>query len=422
MYVFPAFNTLCHKRRKNAPESIPMLLFLWLDICLRLLYVRAMDTTKNKRTLMMKKQQKPKVSVIIPVYNVEKYLPQCLESVIKQTLPEIEIICVDDGSTDRSLEILNKYAKKDKRIKVLTQTNKSAGAARNAGIAAAQGEFLSFLDSDDFFELTMLEEMYHKAVTDDSDIVVCGYTKYDQAAGKDVTQRHLDEAVLRNSPIRPEEYSDKLFFHCFPNPWSKLIRHKLFTKYHLRFEELKKCNDLTCIYMALATARAISFIDRLFIHYRFNTGAQTSTDRFGKNEYFIHAVAALEKGMHKLGLYDKFYNKMFFSLAESLRWETQGNINLLRDLAKQKLSERLYRDFYETKLYRQIQESDLIKYSQIVKFLFFLPVYGWVEKGGKKVWKVLGIPVLKRRKMAKDDSVKYYICGLPFIKVNNKQE
>ena len=92
-----------------------------------------------------------KVSVILPVYNVEKYLKECLDSILNQTLQEIEVICVDDGSTDRSLEILREYEKKDKRVIVLTQENKGAGAARNKGLAIAKGEYLSFLDSDDFF-------------------------------------------------------------------------------------------------------------------------------------------------------------------------------------------------------------------------------------------------------------------------------
>jgi glycosyltransferase involved in cell wall biosynthesis len=94
----------------------------------------------------------PKVSVIIPVYNVEAYLRQCLDSVVNQTLKDIEMICVDDGSTDSSAEILKEYAKKDERIRVLTQSNSGAGAARNAGLVSAKGKWLYFLDGDDFID------------------------------------------------------------------------------------------------------------------------------------------------------------------------------------------------------------------------------------------------------------------------------
>ena len=115
---------------------------------------------------------KPRVSVIIPVYNVEKYLPQCLDSVVNQTLPDIEIICVDDGSTDSSLDILKDYARRDKRITVLRQKNLHAGVARNAGLSIARGEYLSFLDSDDFFELDMLDQCYAKLKKDKSDVCI----------------------------------------------------------------------------------------------------------------------------------------------------------------------------------------------------------------------------------------------------------
>ena len=93
----------------------------------------------------------PKVSVIVPVYNTEEYLCKCLDSIIEQTLKEIEIICIDDGSNDNSLDILKNYAKKDKRITVISQKNLHAGVARNAGITVAKGEYLSFLDSDIIF-------------------------------------------------------------------------------------------------------------------------------------------------------------------------------------------------------------------------------------------------------------------------------
>ena len=118
------------------------------------------------------------VSVIVPVYNVENYLRQCLDSITGQTLRNIEIICVDDSSTDSSGKILEEYAKKDERIKIITQPNKGAGAARNNGLSAAQGKYLSFLDSDDFFEPDMLELAYKKAEEDRADFVVFKSDQY----------------------------------------------------------------------------------------------------------------------------------------------------------------------------------------------------------------------------------------------------
>ena len=103
-----------------------------------------------------------KVSVILPVYNASDYLHQCMDSIVGQTLKDIEIICVDDGSTDNSLDILKEYEQKDKRVKVIQQKNAGAGAARNNGLSIATGEYLSFLDSDDFFELICWKRLMKK--------------------------------------------------------------------------------------------------------------------------------------------------------------------------------------------------------------------------------------------------------------------
>ncbi len=129
--------------------------------------------TEAKILIQNKINYTPKVSVIIPVYNVEEYLRECLDSVVNQTLKEIEIICVDDGSTDNSLEILKEYAKKDNRISVLTQENSGAGLARNVGINAALGTFIAFMDPDDFYPNNhTLERIYNTAIT--YDVWVCG--------------------------------------------------------------------------------------------------------------------------------------------------------------------------------------------------------------------------------------------------------
>ena len=119
----------------------------------------------------------PKVSVITPVYNVETYLRQCLDSVLNQTLRDIEIICVDDGSTDGSAAILEEYAAKDSRIKVVKQENAGAGAARNAGLSVAKGEWLSILDADDEFSPNMLSEMVEAGERNSADVVACTMVK-----------------------------------------------------------------------------------------------------------------------------------------------------------------------------------------------------------------------------------------------------
>ena len=113
----------------------------------------------------------PKFSVILPVYNVEKYLRECLESLVNQTLKDIEFICVNDGSTDSSLDILNEYAKKDSRFVIINQHNQGQGVARNNALAVAKGEYVAFVDPDDWVETNMFEELYLKFKETNVDVI-----------------------------------------------------------------------------------------------------------------------------------------------------------------------------------------------------------------------------------------------------------
>ncbi len=126
---------------------------------------------------------RPRVSVIVPVYNAQSHLRQCLDSITGQTLREIEIFCVDDGSTDGSAQILEEYRGRDSRLHVIRQENAGAGAARNRGLAEASGEYLSFLDADDFFEPDMLESAYERAVSGNAQIVVFRSDQYHTEEG-----------------------------------------------------------------------------------------------------------------------------------------------------------------------------------------------------------------------------------------------
>ena len=135
-----------------------------------------------------------KISVIIPVYNVEKYLKKCLDSICNQTLQDIEIICVDDGSSDSSLEILRQYEAKDSRVKVLTQSNQKQGAARNNGISIAKGEYLGFIDSDDWIDLDYYEQLYNSAKTFDCDIAIADYIRIGNGTTK--KRLHIKDEVI----------------------------------------------------------------------------------------------------------------------------------------------------------------------------------------------------------------------------------
>lgn len=292
----------------------------------------------------------PKVSVIIPVYNVEKYLKKCLDSVIGQTLQDIEIICINDESTDNSLSILRDYEKKDSRIKILTQKNQYAGVARNNGLKAATGEYLSFLDSDDFFDIHMLEDMYNKAKKDDSDVVVCGFYKYNNHINKITSIAKIPIKFVKKSPFSPLDFKDSLFDGLKLNAWTKLFRRKLFTDNDLQFEKCICCNDLTCVCTALALSNKISIINKPYIYYRYNQKDNLTANRNKSIDGFLVAAKGLEENLKKFNIYEVFEKAFVSRIKASFDWEL--SLCTPEQKAKRKieaskcLSKNLYNIFY----------------------------------------------------------------------------
>ena len=170
----------------------------------------------------------PKISIIVPVYNTEKYLRKCLDSLVNQTLSDIEIICINDCSTDNSLEILRKYASKDNRIKVIDfKDNRGAAYARNVGIEEANGEYIGFVDSDDFVDLDFYEKLYNKAIKTGADAVKGNVLEYDEKTGKSELTFFYDQ----NEKIRE---NTAYFLYGF----TSAIYKKLFlTEYDIKFPE-----------------------------------------------------------------------------------------------------------------------------------------------------------------------------------------
>ena len=174
----------------------------------------------------------PAVSIVMPVYNAEEYLKQTIDSLLVQSMKEIEIITVDDGSTDGSLEMLKKYAQEDKRVKVYTQKNKYAGVARNKGLKHARGEYVLFLDSDDFFEPELVEATYHTAKENEADVVMFGANCYNNETGKTWVGKHLldVENIPEKQPFNCKDCPDKIFQISNAVPWTKMFRRKFIKK------------------------------------------------------------------------------------------------------------------------------------------------------------------------------------------------
>lgn len=286
----------------------------------------------------------PKVSVIITVYNAERYLRKCLDSIVNQTLKDIEIICVDDQSSDKSLSILEEYAKKDNRIRVLTQDNAGAGAARNLGIRCAKGEYLSILDSDDFFELNMLEKAYLQAKTDNSDMVVFSCDFYDDTerafspCDYSIRQSLLPEA----RPFSALDVKKDVFRLFIGWAWDKLFRTRLVHEYRLEFQEQRTTNDMLFVFCALIYAQRISVMVDVLAHYRRSPGSLSVT-REKSWHCFYDALLSLRTELKKAGLFERFERDFCNYCLNLSLW----HLNTLKEPSYTLLYNKLREEWYE---------------------------------------------------------------------------
>ncbi|MFC0216468.1 glycosyltransferase [Paenibacillus chartarius] len=233
----------------------------------------------------------PEVSIIVPIYNMERYLSRCLDSLLAQSLTNLEIIAVNDGSTDGSAAILEQYAAKDGRLVVINKPNGGVSAARNDGISAARGRYIGFVDPDDWVEQEMYETLLKEARMEDADIAMCGYTREFGTHAK-VKDFHLPEKVsyrqgdvqskLMRRLVGPlgEEIGNPELLDAWGTVWSKLYRSDLIKSHKLEFVDLRVIGtneDSLFNIHAFGHARGFVFVNRPLYHYwRANEASVTS--------------------------------------------------------------------------------------------------------------------------------------------------
>ena len=226
----------------------------------------------------------PKISIVVPVYNVENYLDKCLDSILNQTLKNIEVICVNDGSTDGSGSILHEYEARDNRLIVVEQENHGLGAARNAGIAKAKGEYIGFVDSDDFVDPTMFEKLYEEACKFGSDIVLANVNLYYTDSG---------ECTLFRDNAFYSRMSKGKYFSVMQHPrilqfigvWDRIYRRSFLEKHQLLNPVNRIYEDVLFTVQTCIFAEKISIVNEPLYYYRKNTGRsivdrERTTDSF----------------------------------------------------------------------------------------------------------------------------------------------
>lgn len=252
----------------------------------------------------------PLLSIVIPIYNSERQLRACLDSVLSQELREIEVLCIDNGSSDGSVGIVNAYAQKDRRVRSLTAgVGKGAGSARNAGILMATGKWLHFIDSDDILLPGAAKRIVDFAEENNTEVVVFDAEEYDDATGfvtglpLDLTVQPKDDAFLR-------AYST-----C---PWNKIFRSSFIKEANIKFQEIKRVNDLAFTVEALCRAKKIAILNQTLYRYRIHGGGSLQDS---KHETPLAWQDALEEAKGRLvraGIFDE-YQKAFDILLADVR-------------------------------------------------------------------------------------------------------
>lgn len=225
----------------------------------------------------------PLVSIIVPIYNVEKYLKRAVDSILLQTYEYLEVILIDDGSTDLSPLICDEYAKCDNRVKVIHKANGGISDARNTGLCAASGALIYWVDSDDYIEINTIEKMVNCMMETGSDMVCCGLNLIDEN-GKKIGERSIDAAVMsdRDETIR------NVFAEMFPfnYPCNKLCQKSLYNQIFFPFQRLYE--DIAVIYKVVYNAKKIYYLDDCLYNYIQRQGSITSelnSDKAAKSYY-----------------------------------------------------------------------------------------------------------------------------------------
>ena len=303
-----------------------------------------------------------KISILIPVYNTEKFLEKCLKSVVNQSLKEIEIIVVNDGSKDNSLEILQNFAQKDKRIIIIDKENGGLTTARNAALKIAKGKYCLNIDSDDWIEQGYFEEMYERAEKDNLDIVISDIKKWDEK--RDEIEEIKDLDIGNNDIIDNYTYLKELYTRNFFNyTCNKMIKRELYIKNQIFYDEnIFLLEDAEVLGRLIYFSKRIGKINKSFYCYRIGNNNGCT-----RNIPFKHLIDILECFENL----EKFYQ--------------ENNETEIKNLISRRKNLMLIRMILEGKFCKfQEYDSFLNKYLEIIKKDKFISLKGILELKKKR--------------------------------------
>ena len=309
-----------------------------------------------------------RVSVIIPVFNVEKYIKECIDSVINQTLTDIEIICVDDGSTDNSLNLLKQYS--DTRIKIISQENKGLAAARNEGVKHATGEYIAFLDSDDFLNYSALEKLYNLADKHFLDIVITKIINFYDETYEKFTDCYFDMAFLK------EKCQDKVF--NYKDIYDEVLNisvtapGKLFKRdfiKNIKFKENLIFEDNPFFVEAIFKAQRVYFLDEYLYNRRIRKDSIISS-HYSQFSDLIEIYDVIYQLLIKMGVYEDFKDKIFKKKFSNI----YRRFSEVSDEYKQDFFDKIKKDFQKSFFFLE-KDDDFKNFNRRAKFILYSGIH-----------------------------------------------
>ena len=305
-----------------------------------------------------------KISVIMPIYNAYDYLRPAIECVLNQTLTELELICVDDGSTDHSLSVIKEYQQNDERVRILTESNAGPSIARNKGLSRARGKYVIFLDADDFFDITLLEKLYNMAEEQNLDIAVCKFDIYNNRKSRfeDNIGSDHGEIFEESGIVSKNDYPDVILSCTTGYVWNKLYRKEFLTEKEFAFDpDLRVFEDTHFVVTTLSLAERVGKCHERLIHHRVYTN-QPRNKLFKKYYRQVPMVyAKIKEFLRAHGMYTPL-SLSFLNLSASRCYKVY---NLLWLDAKSEFWDMLHNQYAEELGWANVEpeyfESDAVR-------------------------------------------------------------
>lgn len=269
-----------------------------------------------------------KVSVIVPVYNSEKYLEGCLEALANQTLKELEIVLVNDGSTDSSLEIMESFAKKyDGRFVIINKENGGQATARNMGILRSSGEYIGFVDSDDKVDIHMFEAMYNRAVSGKYDLVECHYHYVMEQEDKGIKE------LSTRGDIRQYESRKDMFINPMASPWNKLYKRSILIDGNITFPEGLIYEDTSFFIKTIPYIKTSSYMDNKFVYYYLRDSSTMNANKSKRVGDIFEVIEDYLKFYKDNNFYEEYKTEIEYFTVKILLCSSLSRIGRIKDRA-----------------------------------------------------------------------------------------